>query len=212
MPRKIEIAATVQAKREQHGFVALTAEVFQRKVTTETHVQAQFRPEVENFTNLGLQNVARQAVFWNAEMHHSARHRRGFKNGYGITEQGQIVRGRHAGGTRANNGDLFRAGGAWPFGKDIDGIPRFRSMALGDESLQGADGDGHVKLPAPTSGLTRMPAHAATDGGKRIGDPGVAVSFLVPPLRNERNVASGLRVDRTGLHAGEVRFEPLEVY
>src|ERR1700687_2976018 len=201
MPRKIEIAATVQAKREQHGFVALTAEVFQRKVTTETHVQAQFRPEVENFTNLGLQNVARQAIFWNTEMHHSARHRRSFENGYGITEQGQIVRGRHAGGTRANNGDLCRAEGAWSFGKNIDGITRFRSMALGDESLQGADGDGHVKLPPSASGLTRMPAHAATDGGEWIGDPGVAVSFLVPPLRNQSDVAPGLRVDGAGLPA-----------
>ena len=56
-----------------------------------------------------------------------------------------------------------------------------------------------------------MSTNAATDGGERIGDPSVAVCFLVPPLRNKRNVASGLCMDRTGLHAGEVRFEPLEV-
>ena len=56
-----------------------------------------------------------------------------------------------------------------------------------------------------------MPAHPATDGSEWIGDAGVAVSFLVSLLRNERDVASGLRVHRTGLHAGEVRFEPLQV-
>lgn len=56
-----------------------------------------------------------------------------------------------------------------------------------------------------------MSTNAATDGGERIGDPGVAVSFLVPPLRNKRDVASSLCMDRTGLHAREVRFEPLEV-
>jgi hypothetical protein len=84
-------------------------------------------------------------------------------------------------------------------------------MALGDKSLQGADRDGHVKLPAPTGGLARMPANTATDGGEWIGDPGVAVCFLVPPLRNQSDVAPGLCVNGTGLHAGEVRFEPFEV-
>ena len=56
-----------------------------------------------------------------------------------------------------------------------------------------------------------MPADAAANRGERIGDPSVAVSFLVPPLRNEGDVASGLRVNRTGLHAGEVRLQPIEV-
>jgi len=56
-----------------------------------------------------------------------------------------------------------------------------------------------------------MPANTATNRGERIGDPGVAVGFLVPALRNEPDVSSGLRVDRASLHAGKVRFEPFEV-
>src|ERR1700740_2107477 len=84
-------------------------------------------------------------------------------------------------------------------------------MALGDKSLQGADGDGQVKLPPPTGGLARMSTNAPTNRGERIRDPGVAVSLLVPTPRNERDVASGLGVHWTRLHAGEVRFEPFEV-
>ena len=60
MPRKIQVAAAVQAEREQHGFVTLAAEIFQRKVTTEPHVEAKFRAQVENFANLRLQDIARQ--------------------------------------------------------------------------------------------------------------------------------------------------------
>jgi hypothetical protein len=56
-----------------------------------------------------------------------------------------------------------------------------------------------------------MPAHTATNRGERIRGPGVAVSFLVPPLRDEGDVASGLRVNGAGLHAWEVRLEPLQV-
>src|SRR6266704_3350691 len=178
---------------------------------TEPHIQAKFRPEVENFTNLGLQNITGQAIFRNAKMHHSTRHRRGFENGYGITEQGQIVRCRHAGWTGTDDGDLFRPKGAQPFGKDIDGIPRFRSVALGNEALQRANRNRRVKLPAPAGWLARMSTNAAANRSESIGDPSVAVSFLLSPLRDERDGASSLCVDGTGLHAGEVRFEPLEV-
>ena len=135
MPRKIEVAAAVQAKREQHGFVALSSEVFQGKVLSEPLVQAKFRAEVENFTNLRLQNITGQAVFRNPEMHHSTWHRRSFENSHRITKQGQIVSGRHTGGTGTDDCDLFWPDGTWSSGKNIDGITRFRSMALGDETL-----------------------------------------------------------------------------
>src|SRR6266566_5676483 len=69
MPRKIEVAAAVQAKREEHGFVALAPEILHGKILTEPRIQAKFRAKIENFTNLGLQNVAWQAIFGNAEMH-----------------------------------------------------------------------------------------------------------------------------------------------
>src|SRR5579864_7039709 len=121
------------------------------------------------------------------------------------------MRGGHPRWTGTDDRDFLGPERLLPFRKDIDGIARFRSMTLSDETLQGANGDGHIKLSAPTSRLAGMAAHAATDGGERIGDPGVAVSFLVPPLRNQRDVPSGLGVNRARLHTGEVRFEPLEV-
>src|SRR5207244_12872784 len=103
---------------------------------------AKFGAQIDKYTNLRLQNITGQAVFRNPEMHHSTRHRRSFKDSHGITKQGKIVRRRHTRRTGANDCDLFRPDGTWSSGKNIDGISRFRPMALGDKALQGADGNG----------------------------------------------------------------------
>src|SRR5579864_713981 len=57
-----------------------------------------------------------------------------------------------------------------------------------------------------------MSANASANRREWIRDPGVAVCLLIPPLRYEGDVASGLRMNWAGLHAGEVRLEPLQVY
>src|SRR5216684_947851 len=85
-------------------------------------------------------------------------------------------------------------------------------MTLRDKTLQGADRDWCVKLSAAARGLARMPANAAANRSKRIRNPGVTISFLVPPLRDERHIAPGLRMNGTGLHAGKVGLEPLEIH
>jgi hypothetical protein len=39
-------------------------------------------------------------------------------------------------------------------------------------------------LAAPANCFARVSADAATDGSERVGNPGIAVRFLVPPLGN----------------------------
>src|SRR5947208_3845913 len=85
-------------------------------------------------------------------------------------------------------------------------------MALGHKALQGANGDGRVKLASSAGWFARMTADAAADRSKRIRDPGIAIRLLVPPLGDEGDVAAGLGMDGTGLHAGKVGLEPLEVH
>src|SRR2546429_6017311 len=80
-------------------------------------------------------------------------------------------------------------------------------MALGHKALQGANGDGRVKLASSAGWFARMTADAAADRSKRIRDPGIAIRLLVPPLGDEGDVAAGLGMDGTGLHAGKVRSE-----
>src|SRR5215467_2757759 len=56
-----------------------------------------------------------------------------------------------------------------------------------------------------------MAAYAPANRSEGVRDPGVTIGFLVPPLRNQGDIASRLRVDGTSLHAGKVGLEPLEV-
>src|SRR5207249_11279529 len=82
-------------------------------------------------------------------------------------------------------------------------------MALGHKALQGANGDGRVKLASSAGWFARMTADAAADRSKRIRDPGIAIRLLVPPLGDEGDVAAGLGMDGTGLHAVTVSAELL---
>ena len=122
------------------------------------------------------------------------------------------MRRGHPGRAGADDGNFFRTRNFGTFGKYVDGIARFRPMALGDKPLEGTNGDGCVKLAAAAGWLARMPADAATDGSERVRDPRVPVSLLVPPPRYQRDISPGLGMDGTGLHAGEVRLKPLEIY
>src|SRR5260370_33935768 len=97
----------------------------------------------------------------------------------------------------------------WPLRKNVNRIPRLRSITLRHKPLQRPNGDRRVKLSAAASWLARMTAYAATNRRKRIGDPGVTVGFFVSSLRDQRHVPSGLCMDRACLHAREVRLQPL---
>ena len=44
-----------------------------------------------------------------------------------------------------------------------------------------------------------------------IGPAGVTVGLFITPFCNQGDVTSGLRVNRTGLHAREVRLQPFKI-
>ena len=48
----------------------------------------------KNLTHLRFHYIARQAIFGDSQVQHSARYRRGFENRDGVSHQGEIVRGR----------------------------------------------------------------------------------------------------------------------
>src|SRR5712692_162681 len=98
------------------------------------------------------------------------------------------------------------------FGEDIDGIARFGPVALGDESFERADRDRRVELSAAARRFAGVAADAAANGSEGVGDPGVAVGFLVASLGDQGDVSPCLGVDRTGLHAGEIGLQPVEVH
>src|SRR5208283_1091333 len=76
---------------------------------------------------------------------------------------------------------------------------------------EGADGNGSIELTAPAGGFTRVAANASTNRSEWIRSASITIGFLVLAFRNQGHVASRLRVNWTGLHAGKVRFQPVQV-
>src|SRR5215471_16604373 len=95
--------------------------------------------------------------------------------------------------------------------EDVQRISGLRTEALCHKAFQCANGNRGIELPAPACGLAGMPAYATADRRERVRGPGIPIGFLIPSLRDERNVPSSLRVDRARLHAREVRFQPFQI-
>src|SRR5262249_25327756 len=153
-------------------------------ITPQTRVQPQFWAKIENLAHLRLQNIAWKAVFRDTEMHHSARNRRRLENRDRVSEQCQIVCRRKSRRPRADDGNLLLMDHPRLFRKNVNWIPGFRTVTLGQKPLQRSNGNRQIEIAAPTRGFARMAANSAADRSKRIGDSRVSVRFLVSPLRD----------------------------
>ena len=115
-------------------------------------------------------------------------------------------------GARSDDRHHFLMENRGLFGKNINWVARLRTVALGQKSLEGANGDRRVEH-APSAGrLAGMAAHATAHRGKWIGLAGIAIRFLIPALCNQGDIPPGLRMHRAGLHTGEVRLQPVQIH
>ncbi len=158
----------------------------------------------ENLAHLGFDHVSRQTVFRNAQVEHPAGYRCGFKNGDRIAHQRQVMRSGQTHRAPANHGHLKWKRSGSPSSIHINRMFRFRTVLLGQESLQGANGNRAIDVATSAGGFTRVGTNSSTDRSKRIRLPRQPVSFLKPSLGDKRHVASGIGVRRTRHHAGEI--------
>src|SRR5208337_122396 len=96
-------------------------------------------------------------------------------------------------------------------GVHIDGMPRLRTVSLGEEALERADRDRLIDLAAAARRLAGMSADASADAGHWIGPARIAICLFKLTLCNELNIAAGIGVRGTGHHAGEVGVQPIPV-
>src|SRR6266567_6468864 len=109
----------MQAESQQNRLVALRAQVREIEIPAQARVEAQLRTKVKDLPYLGLQDVARQTVLGNSQVHHAAGNRRGLKHRHGIAEQRQIVGGRKPRGAGAYDGYFLRMSDAGPLRKNV---------------------------------------------------------------------------------------------
>ena len=144
------------------------------------------RSEVENFADLRLQDVARQAVFGNSQMHHAAGHGAASKTVTRIAEQRQIVRRGKPRRPGADDGDLF-------FVTRTFGFSGNRSIGLRDSGpwrsvrkrLSARMEMGESNFPRRQAGSQGWPQTRPQIEAKGFGSAGVAIRLFVAPLGDQ---------------------------
>ncbi len=86
--------------------------------------------------DLGVEHVARQAVFGNAEAHHAARERAGFADRHAMAETGEMIGGRQARRAGADDEDAFAAERGGLFER-----PAFLDRQVAEKALDRIDAD-----------------------------------------------------------------------
>ena len=92
---------------------------------------------------LGVDDVAGQTVLGDAVAQHAAQLGQALVDGHLVAAAGQLVGAGHAGGTRADHGDLLVAGLARVQGRSFQVV---LEGVVAEEALHGVDGDGAVLL------------------------------------------------------------------
>ena len=93
-PGNAEIAAAVGAHGDENGVETLAAKIGDGEVAAGRVIQLKRDvASLKNLADLGFDHIARQAIFRDAQVKHSARNRSGFKNCDRVSHEGKIVRG-----------------------------------------------------------------------------------------------------------------------
>ncbi len=200
--RDVEPAPQGGPEGQHHAVMAL-AEFFEGDIPAEAGVHLHLDAEGEDRIDLRLNQGPVEAVLGDAEDHHPAEDPGGLVDRHLIAPQPQVVSGGQAGRSAADDPDRLLALGAIRGGHRAL-IARLRPVLLGDETLQGPNGDGAVHLAAPTGSLTGGGAYPAADAGERVGEACSEVGGEVVAVGDGGHVGAGVGVDRTRRQAGDV--------
>ena len=126
-------------------------------------VELQLDPHVDDALDLVVQDIAWQAIFWDAEAHHAAGHGAGFADCDGMAEPGEVI----GSGKTARPGADHEHALARALGIELR-LPAMLPGRASQKALDGVDADGLVQLSAIARRLARVVADAAHDAGQRI--------------------------------------------
>ncbi len=162
--------------------------------------------QIDDDLDLTGQQTPIEAVFGDAQQHHSAQMACRFIDAHLIAETSQIVGGGQTRWATSHDADAL---GTLDSGRRCDLAPqatvvRFRAKPLRDEPLECPDGDRPVDLASTTGVLAWSRADTAAYRCEGIGQPGGEVGEFVIAVCNCRNVHAGIRMDRAGGQAGDV--------
>lgn len=131
-----QVAAAVCSNGEQNRVESLLTKLGDLEVAAGALIE--FQRDVsgpEDLAHLRFDNIARQAIFGDAQVEHSPGDWSSLKNGYRISHQRQVVRRRKTDWAATHHGHLKWQGGLNRVGIHIDVAFGFRSVALRKKAL-----------------------------------------------------------------------------
>ena len=225
-------ARALRADGDDHGRV-VAAQLVERDVLPHLRVAADLHAERLDDGDLGANQIGRQTVAGHAGVEHARGHRFHLEDGRTEAHQREIVAGREAGGTGADDGHRLASRarelvvreeaqevaelvlivaqalrGGLRHGGEL-ALGRFRAgfgaVSFADEPLQRANGDRLIDGSAAAGGLAGRAADAAADGRQGVRPAGDQVGPLVVAVGDSADVAA-----RVGVHgAGELALDLL---
>ena len=125
-----QVAAAVRAHGDQHRIESLPPQIGDREVASGGLIQLERDVAgFENLAHLRFHHVARQSIFGNAQIQHSARDRRRFENRDRIAHQREIVRRRESHRAAADDRNFERQFLLPASCVHVDGMLRLRARS-----------------------------------------------------------------------------------
>ena len=160
-------------------------------------VELERHAEVEDALDLGIEHIARQPVFRNAEAHHAAGERPGLVDLDRMAEPAQMIGGRQAGRPGADHQHALAA-----LGRRRREAPALPDRLVAEETLDRIDADRFVDLGAIAGAFARVIADAPHDRRQRIVLRQHAPGALVIAGFGVRQPALDVLARRAGVIAG----------
>ena len=207
----VQAAAERGANREEKRIVA-RLELAETDIIAQLGVEMNLDAEVHDGLQLGVEQVAVEAVLRDAELHHAAELAGRLIDRHLVPMAPQVVGAGHPGRAAADDADALGAVGA---GRSGDRSPRlagsrFNAVLLGNEALEGSNGDGRVNFPPPAGVLTRGGAHPAAGRRERIGQPGRQIGGEVVAVGDGCHVSAGIGMHGTRRQTRDVLVVELQ--
>ena len=155
-------------------------------------------PELDDGSDLSVDERAREAVLGNAEHHHPSQTIGSFVDRHGVPQEPQLVGCCEAGGSAPDHADGGKAG-LWNLSvclvPDAVGGEALDAELFRDEALEGADGHRSVDRSASAGGLARCGTDPSADRSEWVGRPGDEIRVAVTTLRDGCDIGAGVGMD-----------------
>src|ERR1035437_2926683 len=90
-------------------------------------------------------------------------------------------------------------------------MTRLGPMPLGEEALQGANGDRTIDMAAAARSLAGVSANASADARHGIRIARNTIRLFKAPLGDQRHITAGIGMRGTRYHAGEIGVQPFPI-